>query len=266
MKRFLDLNTDYKDADFVILPVPYDNTSTLMSGSRFGPRALIEASRGLELYDVQYGKGVSEKICTLPEDELPISPEDMANWVEERIHSVVKDQKFPVVVGGEHTLTLGSVKGLKRHYDRFDVVVFDAHFDLRDTYGGLKLTHATVLRRVSEIAPVFFFGQRVASSEELLYLEEKTGLTRGLEGLKGRDVYVSVDLDVLDPSVCPSVGNPEPGGMLFNELLGVLEKVFRENNVIGFDVVELQPVGNPFYGVYTAAELLKKMIILKQGG
>ena len=265
MNTFIDIFTDYGDSKFVILPVPFDTTTSLVPGTRFGPGALLSASRGLEYYEMDTGERITHRIYTMPEDEPPLEPEKMVGWVENKVDKILKDDKFPILLGGEHTITLGVVNPILERYREPVILVFDAHYDLRDEYGGFRVSHATVMRRVSENMPVYFYGQRVASREELIYLKGNKSLFTGLDGLKGRKVYVSVDLDVLDPSVCPSVSNPEPGGLSFEGLLNVLKNVFDLNDVIGFDIVELQPVNNPFYGSYTAAVLLKKMIMMKQG-
>jgi len=263
MRTFLDLHPDYSKSRYTIVPVPFDGTASFLPGTRFGPDYLLLASTGLEEFDLNTLTYIPEDIYTHQIVEVPSLPEKVIDLVENSVYKDLKNEKFPVVIGGEHTITFGAVKAISKKFD-FTLISIDAHFDLRDEYGGTRLNHATVMRRISEIIPVRFIGQRVADKEEFDYLNAGKNVGRGIEGIKTENVYVSFDLDVFDPSVEPAVSNPEVDGLLWNDIMEILTEIYDRFNVIGFDIVELQPMGNPFFGSVVAANLLKNMIILKE--
>lgn len=261
-------------AKVVILPVPYDATVEYKSGTREGPQAIIDASEYLELYDHELGRDISEAgIYTLQEVQPLLSgPEFMA----ERIYKIVKDllagDKFVVMLGGEHSLTLGMVRALHERHSKLSVLQLDAHTDLRDEYLGTKYGTASVMRRVREICPVVHAGIRSFSLEEHRFMQEQ-----GIEPFYAEDssnpdfaarvvsklssqVYVTIDLDVLDPSIMPAVGTPEPGGLSWQQVLGLLRAVSRRRRIVGFDVMELCPREGPTSCAYLAAKLAYKLI------
>ena len=261
-------------AKVVILPVPYDATVEYKSGAREGPQAIIDASEYLELYDHELGREISEAgIHTLQEVQPLLSdPEFMAG----RIYKIAKDLlargKFVVMLGGEHSLTLGMVKALHERHSKLSVLQLDAHTDLRDEYLGTKYGNASVMRRVREICPVVHAGIRSFSLEEHRFMQEK-----GIEPFYAEDsgkpdfaarvvsklssqVYVTIDLDVLDPSIMPAVGTPEPGGLSWQQVLELLRAVSRRRRIVGFDVMELCPREGPTSCAYLAAKLAYKLI------
>lgn len=260
MKTFLNLSPEYNNAKYVLIPAPYDSTTSLIPGTRFGPEAIISISPGLEEYDIDYGIYIPD-IFTEREEEMPADPYKMTEMIKSKVKKVLQDKKIPIVLGGEHTVTFGSVISFLDFYKDITVVSFDAHFDLRDEYSGYKLSHATVMRRIIEKVPVAFIGNRVCSKEEYDFLKVCNNYIKNFRDIKNRNVYISFDLDAFDPSVCPSVGNPEMDGLKWKETIEIIEFLSKENNIVGFDVVELQPVGNPSYGTYTAASLVKKIIL-----
>lgn len=258
----------------VVLPVPYDSTSTYRAGAREGPRAIISASRNMELFDEEVQKDVSTKgIHTLPE-LMPEthSPERMIEKVEEAVGDILARGKMAVTLGGEHSITLGAVRAYIERYPGLSVLQIDAHLDLRDSYAGTPYNHACVMRRVHELCGITQVGIRSFSSQEHDFVKEKglkpfyqSLLNRWgdwakevVEGLS-REVYVTIDLDGLDPSIMPSVGTPEPGGMGWYDLLRLLRGVAEQREIVGFDVMELCP--NP--GVpapdFLAARLVYKL-------
>jgi agmatinase len=259
------------DGYFHIIPVPYDVTSTYMRGSGMGPAAIIDASAYLELYDQEFGmEPASAGVCTHQDLEIfPSDPERMLGEIERAVGEVSAASKIPVILGGEHTVSLGAVRALARG-NGFTVVSLDAHADLRDAYQGSRYSHACFLRRALELVECRVLGVRSLSSEEAAYAEE-TGLnivfadriaSEGVDGLDldsiPGDVYLSLDLDVLDPSIMPATGTPEPGGLGWYQTVEILRRIISGRRVLGFDVVELCPQpGNPAPD-FTAAKLIYK--------
>ena len=273
-------DADYNTAATAILPVPYDGTVSYRGGARDGPQAIIEASRYLELYEPDLDLEPAQwGIATLPALEPDVSgPEANINRVEQVIGTLADASKLPVMLGGEHSLTLGAVRALAQRHPGLSVLQLDAHADMRDSYQGSQYSHACVMRRVREIVgdgSVVQAGIRSISSEEMRHIrdDDLTGVhlyTPGqyndpaaidelLAGL-GETTYVTVDLDALDPSIMPAVGTPEPGGLSWHETLGILRAVARRSRVIGFDVMELAPNEGPTHAAFTAARLTYKLI------
>ncbi|MCX7816898.1 MAG: agmatinase [Syntrophales bacterium] len=249
--------TDYESARFVVLPVPYDLTASYLPGSRRGPAAIIDASSHLELYDEELDMETYQKgIHTLPFLEIQVGdPQCVVDAVRNRVTKIISDGKIPVVLGGEHTVTLGAVLAAHDCWREITVLYLDAHADMRDVYQGSKFSHACVARRISEICPLVQIGVRSLSFEEKNYIMEK-GLTclttreilngsldlDKLIGNLGETVYITVDVDVLDSGIMPATGTPEPGGISWMQLLDIVKCVCRTCRVIGFDIVELCPV------------------------
>lgn len=260
MRPFLDHQAPYDEARYVIFPVPYDGTQTFRKGAARGPCFILEASSGLEEYEPETDGEFHRLIHTFPCVEFPLSPEDAVFEVEKGVRRIVGDGKIPVILGGEHTITLGAVKA----FEDVIVISFDAHMDMRDEYGGLKICHATVMRRVSEVHPVVLAGVRSWSREEKEWIEQKgikvyPDVERVLD-IKGKSIYISIDLDVFDPSLIPSVGNPEPGGAGWEKMLRVLREVVKKNKVCGLDVVEFTPCPGCEVPAYVVAKLVYKLI------
>jgi agmatinase len=275
---FAGLSSPYSDletARAIILPVPYDSTTEWHSGARAGPQAIINASQYLELYDIELNRDVYQVgIHTLPPVQpLLSSPEKMIERVYHITRELVKQSKFPVMFGGEHSLSLGMVQALKEKFRNVCVLQLDAHADLRDEYLGTKYSHACVMRRIHELCPIVQVGVRSLSSEEQQFITQNKihtfYITTSSSDLApaehiisslSDDVYVSIDLDVFDPSIMPAVGTPEPGGMQWHEVLKLLNYVTRHKRVIGFDLVELCPRDCTDSCAYLAAKLAYKFI------
>lgn len=276
-----DPSTVYEKARFVVIPVPYDLTSTYQSGSRRGPMAIIEASCNMELYDEELGQETYRVgIHTLPFLEVDArGPAEMIRRVRESVGEVLAKGKFPVLLGGEHSITFGAVAAVQEIYPEIGVLQLDAHADLRDQYQGSPYSHAAVGRRVAEIAQLVQVGVRSMSVEESRFLREgkvasfSADFTRSREDWYKiicnhlpRDVYVTIDLDVLDPAFMPATGTPEPGGLTWGEILLLLKEVAKEKSIVGFDVVELAPLPGLIAPDFLASKLIYRLMgYLSQG-
>ncbi|MEE8443084.1 MAG: agmatinase [Dehalococcoidia bacterium] len=274
---FLGLPTQshtYEQASAVILPVPYDGTASFRSGAREGPEAIISASRELEDYDTELRCEPSSRgIHTAPALEPDLgSPQAMGARITQAVKPVAMAGKLPVVLGGDHSVTIGAVKALLAVHSDLSVLYLDAHADFRDEYLGTRLGHASVARRLAELCPVTLVGVRSMSLDEAKALDAsdvrvvttnpaEPGVSWDalVESLSGR-VYVSIDLDVFDPSFMAAVGTPEPGGMEWYDVLRLLRRVAERRRIVGFDVVEMTPREGPSACAYIAAKLVYKLI------
>jgi agmatinase len=275
---FAGLESPYSNlqqARTVILPVPYDSTSEWRGGSRHGPQAIIDASQYLELYDLELDREIYKVgISTLPQVEpLLSSPQDMINRVYQVIKGLIQKEKFVVLLGGEHTLSLGAVRAFKEAFPRLSVLQLDAHADLRDEYLGTKYSQACVMRRVLELCPISQVGVRSLSREEKQFLKQKrlkpfymsdlASKTASIDQIVdslSEDVYVTIDVDVLDPSIMPAVGTPEPDGMSWRQVLDIAQSVALHKHVVGFDLMEFCPMEGPSSCAYLLAKLAYRLI------
>lgn len=257
MKNFADLPEEYtrfETSRIVILPVPYDGTSTWVKGADRGPEAIIEASEHMEVYDIETDSEVYYKgIHTAEPVKEDTSPEMMSVEVYERMKGLLRENKFPVLFGGEHSVTIGSVKAFAEKFNDLSVLQIDAHTDLRDEFYGSSYNHACVMAHVRNWCPFVQVGIRSMDAaekkyiqpEKIFYASEIAGsdpewMDRVVDQLTG-NVYVTIDLDGLDPAYIPSTGTPEPGGLSYYEVLNLVKKVIDSKRVVGFDVVELAP-------------------------
>jgi len=262
----------FDKAKTVILPVPYDKTSTYIKGSDKGPAALLDASSNLELYDLETETNISETgIHTAPPLVSNAPPEQMVEEVEKKVGELLAAKKFVVVIGGEHTVCVGSIKAHQKKHDNLSVLQLDAHADLKDTYEESKYNHACVMARVKECCPIVQVGIRSLDEEEKEKLEpEKVFFAKDIidneEWMEKvvrqltDTVYITIDLDVFDPSIMSSTGTPEPGGLTWYPVLKLLKKVCSAKNVIGFDIVELCPRPTNKAPDFMAAKLLYKIL------
>jgi len=264
-----------EQAAFVVVPVPYDLTTTYQGGARKGPAAILEASCNMELYDEELdAETYRAGIHTVPPLEaVAAGPEGMLDRVEEAIDGVFEMGKIPVMLGGEHSITLGAVRAAVKRYPKLSVLHLDAHADMRVSYQGTPYSHACIGRRMLELCPVVQAGIRSMSIEEATFLrkgtvpvfsaadirKDRTWVNKALRRLS-KDVYISVDLDALDPSVMPATGTPEPGGMLWQDVLELIREVCRKRRVVGFDVVELAPIPGMVAPDFLAARLAYRMM------
>lgn len=280
-KRFADLDEDYasfKKAKVSVIQAPYDGTLTYLKGARRGPEAIIEASRNMELFDDElHAETFRIGIHTNPPIEIEPAdpPEKIIDKVKETAKNILDAGKFPVLLGGEHSVTIGAVKACKEAFGDLSVLYFDAHYDLRDEYRGSKYNHACVARRIHQICPITEIAVRSLSKGEKDFLNtspaglnivsaydilENPDWKRQATNSLSENVYITVDLDVLDPSLMPSVGTPEPGGLGWYEPLDFLKMVTRNKKIVGFDVVELSPKEGFVAPDFLAAKLVYKLL------
>ena len=269
--------TDPKNAAIVIVPVAYDATSTWIKGAQRGPQAILQASAHMELYDIETDSQVYEKgIFTDDIIEALSSPQKLVKTVAEKVRYHLSQNKFVVVVGGEHSVSIGSVRAHADKYRGMCVLQLDAHCDLRQKYEGSKYNHACVMARVREICPIVQVGIRSMDFSEKAFMEKENvffaedicrdrNWVRKVVSRLADNVYITVDLDVFDPSVMPSVGTPEPGGLSWYDVLTLMRTVCRRKNVVGFDVVELCPSQSSRASDFCAAKLIYKLLSYRFG-
>jgi agmatinase len=270
-----DEYSNLESARVVILPVAYDGTSTWNKGADKGPEAMIEASGNMELYDIEtdsevYKKGIFTD--SIIEADAPVS--EVVEAINHEVQSYIEQGKFVVVIGGEHSVSIGAAKAHYRAYPGLTVLQLDAHSDLRQQYNGSKYNHACVMARVRELCPIVQAGVRSMDTSEKQFVNpdsiffakdiynNKDWFARAVSKLSDK-VYVTIDVDVFDPSIMPSTGTPEPGGLLWYDVLGFLKLVFEQRDVVGFDVVELCPDKRNKAPDFTAAKLIYKLLSYK---
>ena len=260
-------------ASIVLIPIPYDSTTSYRGGARDGPAAIIAASSQMEDYDLELDLDLSELgIHTTPALEPHMGgPEAMARRVREVVAACISPGRTVGVLGGEHSLTAGSVAAHFAAFPNLSVLYLDAHADLRDEYQGTQWGHASGARRVYDNCPVALAGVRSLSIDERDFIRENDipvwqcppdgSLLPADEILAalGDEVYVSVDLDVFDPSLMAAVGTPEPGGLNWTQVTALLRRVGESRRIVGFDVCELSPGEGPVACSYTAARLVAKL-------
>ncbi len=263
---FLGCGADYERADIVLYGAPFDGTTSYRPGARFGPRAIRAESYGVETFSPYQDRDMEElSVLDSGDIELPIGDTAAAlSAIYRRAKGILKDGKLPFLLGGEHLVTLGAVKAVHEQHPDLAVVHFDAHADLRADYLGVKLSHASVMRRIwDELGDgrIFQFGIRSGDRAEFAFAAEGHTVLRrfdfefldsALDALSGRPVYLTVDLDVLDPSAFPGTGTPEHGGVGFLQLMRAALRVAKGARVVGCDLTELAPALDPS-GMSTAA-------------
>lgn len=268
---------DFEKAKAVIISAPYEGTVTYKKGTKSGPAAILEASAKLEFFDDELNVETHKiGIHTLPPLNIAnLQVDEALEEVYKIEKEVLKAEKLPVLIGGEHSITIGAVKAVKEAAGDISVLQLDAHYDLRDNWEGVKNNHACVARRVQEIAPLVQLGVRSMSKEEKDFLSGQNNITRSisaydmltdllwdrkvLEALKDK-VYITIDLDVFDPSMMPAVGTPEPGGLSWYVVLDILRMVAQQKEIIGFDVVELSPLEGNISSDFTASKLIYRLL------
>ncbi len=268
--------SEWSKARFVVLPVPYDHTTTFQSGTRKGPKAIIEASAYIELYDEELRMEPAESgIHTLDLLDVTVDPEETLHRIQNVITEILRAEKIPVTLGGEHSITSGVVKALREKYKDLSVLQLDAHGDLRKEYQGTGLSHACVMRRITELnIDIVQAGIRSLSKEEAEYIQKASHVfTYYAADIVGRDdwmdeaishlsgnVYITVDVDVFDPAYVPATGTPEPGGLDWYQVIRFLNRVSQKSRIVGFDAVELCPIAGQVASDFLVAKLLYKLI------
>lgn len=270
-----DKYTGLEQSDIVLVPVPYDGTSTYGKGADKGPDAILDASENMELYDIETKSEVYKQgVFIAPAVTEDSSPEAMTEEVDKTITSYLSKGKFVTMLGGEHSVSIGAIRAFNRKYNNLNVLQLDAHSDLRPEYMGSACNHACALHEASKTCNTVQVGIRSMDTVELPFVKEENFFTSYairknpnwqddvLNRLSG-NVYITIDLDAFDPSIMPSTGTPEPGGLLWNETLDLLKKVFKKCNVVGFDIVELAPMEGLHAPDFLAAKLYYKLLSYK---
>ena len=274
VETFIACDSEFDDAQIVIFGAPFDSTTSFRPGTRFASRAMRGDSFGIETYSPYQDRDLEDiSVFDGGDLELPFgSPARALEQIEEYETGILEAGKLPCMIGGEHLVTLGAARAVVKKYPDLHILHFDAHADLRDDYLGEKLSHATVMRRIWELTGdgrIFQFGIRSGDRSEFVWAKEHVftnrfnfnGLEKVAEQLRGKPVYLSVDLDVLDPSVFPGTGTPEAGGVSFMELLHAVLTV-SGLNIVACDMNELSPVYDQS-GVSTAVacKLLRELLL-----
>jgi len=259
--QFIGCDRPFEDAEVVLFGAPYDSTTSFRPGTRFGPAAMRAESFGIETYSMLQDRDLAEDASVFDSGDLELpfgAPDAALGMIEERAAEILGAGKIPFLLGGEHLVTLGSVRAVAKRYPNLHIVHFDAHADLRDDYLGVKLSHACVIRRCHDIlgdGRIFQFGIRSGTRDERQFMRDghvttelfsDTTLPAVMEKI-GHDapVYLTVDLDVVDPSEFPGTGTQEADGFSYGRLLGDLRMICRELNVVALDNVELSPALDP---------------------
>lgn len=278
MRTFAGIPQQYateENASVVVIPVPYDGTSTYGKGADKGPEAIFDALENMELYDIETNSEVYKKgvFIAQPVNEAS-SPEAMSDAVERAVRGYLNKNKFVSLLGGEHSVSIGAIKAFQNQFQALSVLQLDAHSDLRPTYEGSTCNHACALHAASKTTNLVQVGIRSMDTVELPFLNpDKLFTSYAIRSNKnwqkdvvsqlGDKVYITIDLDVFDPSIMPSTGTPEPGGLLWNETLDLLKKVFEHCEVVGFDIVELAPQKGQHAPDFMAAKLFYKLLSYK---
>ncbi len=280
IETFIGCNCEYEDAKLVLFGAPFDSTTSFRPGARFGSAAIRHESFGLETYSPYQDKDLTDvKVFDSGDLELCFgSAESALEDIESRVRRILKDEKRPVLIGGEHLVTLGAVRAVYEKYPDLHIIHFDAHADLRDDYLGAKLSHACVVRRCHELVGdgrIHQFCIRSGDREEFAFAKEHTdmhrfsfeGLPEVVEGLREAQVpvYFTIDLDCLDPSAFPGTGTPEAGGVSFMQLLEAILQVC-ELQIVGADINELAPMLDVSgVSTATACKVLRELLLALAG-
>jgi agmatinase len=267
---------DHPQAKVALIPAPLEITTSWQKGTKEAPTEILKVSPNLEFFDEETEIEPQEVLgfFTYPVPELPLDIDMALEEISEKIRETFMEKKFPIIIGGEHTVTLGSIKTLKEFYENLKILHLDAHLDLRDEYLGCKISHATVIRRIYEMGiPILSVGVRTLCKEEYEFIKKVNFPLLWMKDLKEKrekslktiedfikegNIYLSLDMDVFDPSLAPGVGTPEPGGMSWYEFLQILKLVVRYN-LVGMDIVEVRPSLGNTITEYLAAKIIFKI-------
>ena len=272
---FAEAHSDYSHAKYIILGIPFDLTQSFRPGSRFAPNRIREASWNLESYSFDYGVDISEvPIHDMGNVDVEYPHEILLTRIGKKVSEIVQNGKFPIILGGEHSITLGCVSSLKN----INVVILDAHLDMREEFDGSKLNHACVTRRLLElrdegiVKEIILAGVRCGTKEETEKLDDITvfsakdlmiGMDDLLSYISGlRNVYISLDMDCFDPSIAPAVSTPEPGGIEFYQAMKILERIAE--NSIALDLVEVVPDYDNGNTSILSARIIRDFIAMRE--
>ena len=261
------------EAKVVLIPVPYDGTSTWQKGADKGPDAFLEASENMEVYDIETRSEVYKKgVYLAPAVTENSSPEKMVEAVYKTTKNYIAQEKFVTLFGGEHSISIGSIRAFNESFEDLTVVQLDAHADLRPEYEGSKCNHACAMYEASKKTNLIQVGIRSMDISETEHMDENQvyfghdlyeDWMDDAIGQMTPNVFITIDLDAFDPSILPSTGTPEPGGLFWYETLEFLKLMFKKKNVVGFDIVELCPKENEKSSDFLAAKLYYKMLAYK---
>ena len=272
--------SSYENSEIVIYSAPLENTVSYGTGTKNGPKEILKASHYVEFYDEENNRELcfEKGIATLPINNFDkLNSKNAIAKIDENISSIIGDKKFAVMLGGEHTVTLGSVLAHHNAYNNLSILQIDAHSDLRDSYEGSIYSHASVMKRIYEFNKnVVQVGVRAQCKEESELIKKakiKTFYMRDIRGVESqkkwqnevlrslsKNVYITFDVDGLDPSIIPATGTPEPGGLFWDETLDLIKLVGKKKNIVGFDIVELAPSKHHPASDFIAAKLLYKIL------
>ncbi|MFH0713433.1 MAG: agmatinase [Candidatus Micrarchaeota archaeon] len=275
--NFCGVKSNFEKSKAIVIPVPYDSTASYRAGTREGPNAIISSSRQLELFDLELDKNIFDEVGIYTLDELEPnvdSPRKNCDNVRNAVEYVVENNKLPIVLGGDHSITFGSVEAVKKKFQNVSILHFDAHSDLRDEFDGSKYSHACVMRRVSELGvKIVQVGIRSTEEECQDYIaknkdkfkvfpahEKAKWKTKDILAGLTDEVYISFDVDCLDPSIMPATGTPVPGGLLWADVVEILREVSAKKKIIACDFVELMPLPGFHAPDFLVANLVYKTI------
>ncbi len=275
ISTFIACDNSFDESNIVIFGAPFDNTTSFRPGTRFASKVMRQESDGLETYSPYQDKDLEDiNIFDGGDLDIPFGNVQLAmEMIYDYTKEVIKNDKKPLMIGGEHLVTYGTVKALSEKYDDLHILHFDAHADLREDYMGQELSHATVIRHCCNMVGsknVYQLGIRSGTREEFQFAKENTNICRFdlsaiddyVKKLKGKNVYLTIDLDVLDPSIFPGTGTPEAGGVTFKELIEALLKL-KNINIVGADVNELSPsYDNSGVSTAVACKVLREVLML----
>ena len=273
-QTFLSAMASFEESKAVILGCPYDGSASFRPGARFGPSAIRKASWGIETYSPYFGRDLGEcRLHDMGDLELPFGEKKLAlDLIQKGLQKILSSNKFPILLGGDHLITLPIMEEILQLYPHLNLIQIDAHTDLRGDYLGETLSHSTVMRRIVErleegrliqmgirsgIEEEFKLARRIKS----IVSSKQSSLRSMVKRLRNQPVYITLDLDVIDPSLLPGVGTPEPGGFIFQEFISILKEL-QPLRVVGFDIVELTPDYDPSQvSSVTASVILREMIL-----
>lgn len=275
--QFGDFAPEFRDAEtaqVVLLPVPYDGTSTWVKGSDKGPTAILETSYNLEFYDAETDSEMFRKgIYTDAAIEGLSSPEEVAVAVHKTVGRWLEKGRFPVVLGGEHSVSIGAFRAMAERYEKLTILQLDAHSDLRPSYEGSPCNHACVMARAKELCPIVQVGIRSMDTVEKPYMDKNRVLfahqlqdrsrsdwIEQVVSLLTDNIYLTIDLDAFDPAILPATGTPEPGGLSWYDAVDLVKAVCKAKKLVGFDVVELCPHESHWGSNFFAAKLIYKIL------
>jgi agmatinase len=273
-QTFISANASFEEGKIVMLGCPYDGSASFRPGARFGPSAIRRASWGIETFSPYFKRDLSQlKVHDMGDLELPLGEKKMSlDLIRKALRKILSEKKFPILLGGDHLITLPIVEEILRLHPHLHLLQIDAHTDLREDYLGDTLSHSTVMKRVVDLVGegrLFQVGIRSGIEEEFRLARrmksivplDQDSLRSMVKRLRNKPVYVTLDLDVIDPSLLPGVGTPEPGGLTFQGFLSLLKQI-QSLRVIGFDMVELTPDYDPTQiSSITASVILREMIL-----